>query len=163
MTCPLCQIVKKEIKALPLYEDEQIMAVMHPFPASLGHVIVFPKNHVQILTMVDDPILIKMHEVVQKISSSVFDALGSQGTNILIQNGELAGQTLAHFVINVLPRSVNDTLNFEWQPKQTPQEELDAILKSYAETQQKLIAAQSVVTPKEGDTNYMLKQLKRIP
>ena len=53
-TCVFCQAVKGKAKLEKVYEDEKIVAVLHPRPASRGHVLVFSKKHYNILEQVPD-------------------------------------------------------------------------------------------------------------
>ena len=160
MSCPLCQVKEKQFQSLTLYEDEQVMAILHPYPAQKGHVLVFPKMHVQIITLVPDEVLAKMYLVAQKLAAAVFDGLGAQGTNILLPNGELAGQTLPHFALHVLTRAENDGLKLDWEPKPAPQEELDATLAAIEGVRKQLEAAKNVI---KGEENYQIKNLRRVP
>jgi hypothetical protein len=53
--------------------------------------------------------------------------LGAHGTNIFITNGVSAGQTIAHFAINVIPRKEGDNINLQWKPKQLSEEEMSTV------------------------------------
>ncbi len=163
MNCPICAVTQKQMKSLVLYEDELVMAILYPYPTVKGHTVVFPKQHVQILTLIEDAALERMYSVAQRLSSVLFDGLGAQGTNLLIQNGESAGQSLPHCLLHILPRSANDGVNLEWQPTQAKPEELALLETTFKETIAKLAAAQNVMKADEGKPSYQLKQLRRIP
>ena len=161
--CPLCKMLKGEIPAKKIYEDDKIVIGLHPIPAHKGHLIIFGREHKQIISEIDDDILKKMFDFSRKLSSMVFDAFAAQGTNVLIQNGEAAGQTINHFCIHVIPRTPADGVNFEWQPKPADEAQL-------SELEQKISAAIKDATETgdpgnviKGDNNYMVRQLQRIP
>ena len=50
--------------------------------------------------------------------------MGAQGTNIFVSNGVSAGQSVAHFTVNVIPRKEGDNVNLEWKPIQLSEEEM---------------------------------------
>ena len=80
-------------------------------PEAIG----IPKEHFTILEGVPENILEKCSLIANKIGIAVFESLGSQGTNIMIQNGLGAGQKVPHFAIEVVPRVENDGLNLTWE------------------------------------------------
>ena len=53
-TCIFCNTVKGETKLELIYEDKELIAVMHPKGAAPGHVIVIPKKHYQIFEQIPD-------------------------------------------------------------------------------------------------------------
>ena len=123
--CEFCSLMGKEENRV--YEDDKSAAVLYPKPAVLGHIIVFAKEHTTIIEQTPDYIVAHLAKIANRISTALFDALKSQGTNIIIANGLAAGQTTPHFAINIIPRLVNDGLSFNWQPRQVKEEAMDTI------------------------------------
>ena len=174
-TCILCQAAKGKSKLEVVYEDDSCIAVMHPKPAAKGHIIVFSKTHYNIVEQIPDYELGDLFKKSNKISSAVFESVGAQGTNIMIQNGVAAGQEIPHVAIHIIPRSQNDGLDFQWPPKQLTEEEMSTVeltLKKESESIgefQKEKKAKPVQVDKKkikklsGEENYMIKQLNRIP
>lgn len=169
MKCEYCELVERSSKAQVLYEDNEIMVVVKDMIFTPGQVTIFPKSHFTILEMVPDAILQKCFTIANKVGMAVFDGLGSQGTNILVQNGLSAGQKVPHFAVEVIPRREEDNLNLRWDPQQVPEEEMDRTHQMLTE----VVMGEDVVIPKEekttvvnkigGKDNYLLKSLKRIP
>lgn len=126
-TCLVCQIIDNSIPSKKIFEDELVMAVLDVNGAVPGHCFIMPKNHYPIIEQVPDIEIGRLFQVSNKISSAIFESLGAQGTNIFIANGIPAGQTVAHFTINVIPRMENDGVNLQWQPKQLNEEEISTI------------------------------------
>ncbi len=124
--CPFCLIVENKIKANKLYEDNEIIAALEINPASLGHTIVFPKKHIQILTQLNDAG--KLFNVVNKLSSVLFETLNAQGTNILVSNGSAAGQMIPHLIVEIIPRFANDKLSFNLPRKKASEVELEKVM-----------------------------------
>ena len=127
--CDVCKIVNNKEAFHVIYEDEICFALLHESPAVPGHTMVIPKTHTTIIEELDDKIVEHLFVVCNKVSTILFDKLGAHGTNVIVNNGIDAGQDLPHVVINVLPRSENDGLDFEWTPKQSGQQVLESLQK----------------------------------
>lgn len=173
-SCIICQIVGNKIPSKRVYEDELVMAILDVNGSNQGHCFVMPKNHYSIIEQVPDIEIGRLFQVSNKISSAIFESLGVQGTNIFVANGVPAGQTVAHFTINVIPRKENDGINLQWQPKQLSEEEMSTVeLKLKEQTKNighfekeekkpRLQAPKPVVLSDEEE-EYFSKQMRRLP
>ena len=173
-SCIICQIVGNKIPSKKVYEDELIMAVLDVNGSNPGHCFVIPKNHYPIIEQVPDIEIGRLFQVSNKISSAIFESLGAQGTNIFVTNGIPAGQTVAHFLINVIPRKENDGINLQWQPKQLSEEEASTVelkLKENTknighfekeEKKAKFQAPKPAVLSGEEE-EYFTRQMRRLP
>ncbi|MBI2657501.1 HIT domain-containing protein [Candidatus Woesearchaeota archaeon] len=173
-TCIICQIIGNSIPSKKIYEDEMVLAVLDVNGANPGHCFVMPKNHYPIIEQVPDIEIGRLFQVSNKISSAIFEALGAQGTNIFVANGIPAGQTVAHFMINVIPRKENDGINLQWQPRQLGEEEMSTVeLKLKEQTKnmghfEKEEKRPKVQVPKpvifsEEEEEYFTRQMGRLP
>ncbi len=172
--CIFCEFAKGKMPCKKLYEDKDILAVLHPTPANLGHILVFPKKHYTILEQVPDFKIGKLFDVASKLSTATFESLNIGGTNIIVENGTAAGQVIPHFVIHVIPRMDNDGLNLMWQPKQLDQEELSTVELTLKEGCQNIgdfqtkekkpiqMGKKKTKIIKDED-NYLIRSLTRIP
>ena len=174
-SCIICQIIGNKRPSKKVYEDELVMAVLDVNGSNPGHCFVMPKNHYPIIEQVPDIEIGRLFNVSNKISSAIFESLGVQGTNIFVANGIPAGQTVAHFTINVIPRKENDGINLQWQPKQLSEEEMSTVeLKLKEQTKDighfekeekkpaKIHAANPVVLS-EDEEEYFTRQMRRLP
>lgn len=175
--CLICGIIKGKIPSKKIYEDEDTLVILDVNGALPGHCFVLPKEHYPILEQVPDFIIAKLFSIANKISSTLFESLNIQGTNIFVANGVAAGQTVAHFTINVIPRKENDGINLQWQPKQLNEEEMSTVelkLKEgtknigYFEKKKpgaakKETKEKTVTISDEEEENYLIKSLKKIP
>lgn len=125
--CVICQINEGSVPSKKIYEDDQIVAFLDYNGASPGHCFIAPKQHYPIFEQVPDDIIAQLFIVANKISSALFDTLKIQGTNIFVTNGVSAGQSVAHFVVNVIPRKEGDGINLQWQPRQLSEEEMSTV------------------------------------
>ncbi|MBI2564812.1 HIT family protein [Candidatus Woesearchaeota archaeon] len=165
--CNICGLIKEK-KGL-VYKSDKVIALMHPKPASPGHIIVLPKKHHAILEDIPDFVMPELFSVANKFSIIAFQLLQSQGTNIMIQNGVAAGQKSSHCMIHVIPRKKNDGLQLLWEPKQASPEEINDAEEKLLE-QTKLIGffeeekQEKVIEKKEEETeDYLEKELERLP
>ncbi len=172
MNCPVCEDIAS--KTNMVYEDDVVFAMHHAEPATSVHLVVVPKQHTPILEKMPDQDLGKLFSVVNKLSTLVFDKLGAHGTNIILQNGTAAGQSLPHTQVHIIPRHQNDKISFEWQPKQLSDDDMATVeltLKGQAksvgvfEKEKKVIEEKKPeqVEEKEDVVDYRLKRLERLP
>ncbi|MBS3123795.1 HIT family protein [Candidatus Woesearchaeota archaeon] len=136
MPCAHCEIL--ELKKNVLYEDEDVVLALKESVLIPGQIIVFPKQHLTIMEMLDDKVLGKCATLANLASKVIFEGLGAQGTNILVRNGLGAGQEVPHFSIEVIPRQENDGLNLQWELKKAEDEELEITL-SILKEEEKLL------------------------
>ncbi|MBL7056188.1 HIT family protein [Candidatus Woesearchaeota archaeon] len=172
--CLLCQIISNKIPSYKIYEDDLCIAILDVNGASPGHSFIIPKNHYPIIEQVPDEEMGHLFTVSNKISGAIFENLKVQGTNIFVRNGIPAGQQVAHFMINVIPRKENDNINLQWPPKQLSEEEMSTIelkLKDQigsvgVSKQTPQIRKQTTPKPEpilDDEDDYFMNQINRIP
>lgn len=106
--CIFCKIANGEIPSATLYEDEDFRVILDLGPANKGHALVLPKQHYANLYEIPDELAGKAMVLAKKIITRMRDVLGCDGYNVVQNNGEAAGQTVFHFHIHLIPRSVGD-------------------------------------------------------
>ena len=126
-SCIICQIIDGRLPSKKIYEDDLIVSVLDVNGSSPGHCFIFPKNHYPIIEQVPEKEIGSMFLLANRISVVLFESMNYQGTNIFVANGVPAGQTVAHFMINVIPRKQNDGVNLQWTSKQFDEEEMSTI------------------------------------
>jgi len=172
-SCTVCQKIQK--KQDVLYEDEHLIALLDDKPATPGQMQLIPKEHYPIIEVVPDFIVGNMFVVANKLSTVAFETLGAEGTNLVVQNGLTAGQHDPHFLVNIIPRKQGDGVDFTWQAQELPDDEASTLALQISEETKAIGGFQKekaqplqIDTPQEqveGDeeTNYMIRQLRRIP
>ncbi len=169
MTCTICDIIQKKKKTKKIYEDSVMSAFLAEKPSSLGHTIIASKKHETIITQVSDDVLQKMFVIGQHLSGILFETSGAEGTNLLLQNGSVAGQIVPHFMIHVIPRTQGDKISFEWAQKKIPDDKMDEIQKMLELKPIEEKKIEPVIEKKEPEKmeskkeNVLIKQLLRIP
>jgi len=176
-SCLICQIVDGKVPSFKIFEDEKTVAILDLNGANPGHCFVIPKGHYPILEQVPDEELAQLFLLANKVSVALFDHAGAEGTNIFVANGLPAGQTVAHFMVHVIPRKQNDGLNLQWQPKQLAEDEASTIeLKLKDELRGSAVTRASTAARKpskphtainssswDGDDDEIIMQIRRIP
>ena len=99
MTCEFCELAN----AVRLYEDDSIVVAIRDHVFTPGQITVLPKEHITILDAVPKDVMEKIALAVNKVSIAAFEGMGSQGTNVLIQNGLAGGQKRPHFSVDIIP------------------------------------------------------------
>jgi histidine triad (HIT) family protein len=106
--CIFCKIINKEIPCHKVYEDEDNLAFLDVTPIAKGHTVIIPKKHVKTLTDISDEKLQSLFLAVKKVQQTLQDKLNPLGFNGGWNNEEVAGQTVPHLHIHVLPRYHGD-------------------------------------------------------
>ena len=171
-SCDICEMIKSKASFKIIYEDEEIIAMLHEAPAFLGHTLIMPKQHYRILEEVPDKVVSSIFNISNKISTALFESLNIHGTNILVNNGPDAGQTHAHFIANIIPRIENDKINLEWPMQKQDNQKLDStykFLKTYVEKaimgdtgEPKQVKHEEKPIVSNQD-DYRIKQFNRMP
>ena len=114
--CIFCKISNGEIPSYTIYEDDDFRVILDISPASEGHALIIPKEHYKNLFELDDVVASKALVIAKKVSTALREELGCDGFNLLQNNEEIAGQTVFHFHIHLIPRYENDTVKFATSP-----------------------------------------------
>ena len=102
--CIFCKIINKEIPGKIVYEDDECMAFLDLSQATYGHTLVIPKKHYANILEVDDETLAHVMKIVKNLANQIVEKLDAKGVNVLTNTNEVAGQTVHHFHIHILPR-----------------------------------------------------------
>lgn len=106
--CIFCKIIKGEIPSFTVYEDETFKVILDRFPAAPGHVLIIPKAHYSDIFELSEEVAMKLYPLAQKIATRVKEVTGAEGINIVQNNGAVAGQSVYHFHLHIIPRKAGD-------------------------------------------------------
>jgi histidine triad (HIT) family protein len=102
------KIIAGEVSHRKLYEDELVFAFLDAFPNHPGHSLVIPKApHVNIFELPDETAA-RMFQVARDLAAAIKQVSGATGINVVMNNGEAAGQVVHHAHLHVIPRDDND-------------------------------------------------------
>lgn len=131
--CIFCKIANGEIPSTTLYENEDFRVIFDVAPASKGHALVLPKNHFDNVYDMDEMTASKLFVVASKVAKKLRDEVQCDGMNLLQNNGTIAGQTVFHFHMHLIPRYENDTVKMSWTPGEADTESLKKIAQAVSE------------------------------
>ncbi len=117
MFCIFCEIAAKRIPAEIVFENEQCLAFMDLMPINRGHVLVIPKVHAANLWELPPEAASAMLPAAQKVAAAVRDSgLRCEGLNLHMANGAVAGQSVFHAHLHVVPRFAGDGFGLKFPP-----------------------------------------------
>ncbi len=104
------KILRGELPAHKVYEDDKTLAFMDIMPRTDGHTLVIPKNPSRNLLDIDEEDLCAVMRTVKKIARAVRRAFDAEGVLIQQFNEPAAGQEVFHTHFHVLPRRAGEPL-----------------------------------------------------
>ncbi len=111
--CLFCKILNKKIDSLKIFENKYVYAFLDVFPADDGHTIIIPKKHFDNFKNTDDNYLLEMIKIQKLLSNNIYKNLNPKGMNYLINENEIAGQTVFHTHMHIIPKyDKNQGLSF---------------------------------------------------
>ncbi len=103
MNCLFCKIVKKEIPAKIIYEDERVLAFEDVNPQAPAHSLVIPKKHISTsldITAEDNELIGHMFQTANKIAQD--KNIAGSGFRLVMNCNSDAGQTVFHIHLHLL-------------------------------------------------------------
>lgn len=114
--CIFCKIINGDIPSANIYENEEFKVILDRFPANQGHVLILPKNHVENIFEIDPDQAGRLFTLAAHIATIMQKVLGFAHMNVMQNNGTVAGQTVFHFHLHLIPRYENDGITIGYRP-----------------------------------------------
>lgn len=127
--CIFCKIVNGEIPSYKVFENEYVMAFLDISQTTLGHTLVIPKKHFNNIYELDEFYAAETFKAVAKLSKKIKKSLNVNAINIINNNGPLAGQSVEHFHIHIIPRYEDDGLIIKYPTNKLTEEEFYELMK----------------------------------
>lgn len=128
MACIFCRIVEGKLPSHKVYEDDLVVAFLDAYPINPGHVLVVPKLHSELLSGLPAETAGRLFQVAQTVEKAVrASGLRCEATNLVLNNGQAAGQEILHAHLHVIPRFRGDGVRFQIHQKKAGREELDSV------------------------------------
>lgn len=130
--CIFCKLANGDIPTNTIYEDEEFRVIMDAAPATKGHALVLPKDHFADIYEIDPEVLGRAIQVGQKVIKHATKVLGCEGYNMLQNNGAVAGQTVFHYHLHLIPRyaEMDNEKILTWPAKEADAEAIKALTES---------------------------------
>ncbi|OGP54553.1 MAG: HIT family hydrolase [Deltaproteobacteria bacterium RBG_13_52_11b] len=103
--CPFCSIDKRRI----ILENKTVLVIRDRFPVSPGHALIIPKRHIPSFFETNKDERDAIVEALEKSKRILDKEFSPDGYNIGINDGIMAGQTVMHLHIHVIPRYKGDS------------------------------------------------------
>lgn len=130
--CIFCKIISGEIPSATIYENDEFKVILDRFPSNIGHALILPKEHYANIFDIDEDVAGRLFKLAVNVAKNMKEVLNLEAMNIVQNNGEMAGQTVHHFHLHLIPRYEGDKVSVKW-------EQLDLTDEQIAEVQTKLI------------------------
>lgn len=101
------RILRGELPAIKVYEDDQVLAFMDIMPQADGHTLVIPKTPAMSLLDLPAEAAAYTIQVTQKVARAMEKALGVDGIILMQLSGAPAGQTVPHVHFHLIPTNVH--------------------------------------------------------
>jgi histidine triad (HIT) family protein len=112
--CIFCKIARGEVPSAVVLETDDAVAFMDINPVNKGHLLLVPRAHHAGLADLPDDLAAYAGSLLPRLCRAVRAATGSDGLNVIVNNGRAAGQTVDHVHWHVIPRSHGDHVHWPW-------------------------------------------------
>lgn len=128
--CIFCKIANGEIPSATIYEDDDFRVILDLGPATKGHALILPKSHYKNLYELPDATAADVMKLAKKMAAQMTEKLGCDGFNLVQNNNEVAGQTVFHFHMHLIPRYKGDKNDdiLKYTPLELSDDEMKEIL-----------------------------------
>ncbi|TCI26707.1 HIT family protein [Exiguobacterium sp. SH5S4] len=102
MNCPFCEI--KENK----YQDDLFRVIRDQYPVSPGHSLIIPVRHAETYFDLTEGEKVKIWKLVDLVKKELETEFGTSSFNVGFNVGSVAGQTVPHCHVHIIPRFEGD-------------------------------------------------------
>ncbi|MEK6886421.1 MAG: HIT domain-containing protein [Nanoarchaeota archaeon] len=116
MKCAFCEL--PEIKERTIISLEHAFAFPTNIPIVPGHVLVCPKRCVATVEELKADEIVDVFDILFRMKKAMHKTFGAEGYNYAWNEGKLAGQSVPHFQMHILPRKEGDTGITQYEPRE---------------------------------------------
>jgi histidine triad (HIT) family protein len=129
------KIINREIPAKIIYEDDKVLAFLDLAQDTKGHTLVIPKEHTESVLSASDEVIAYVNTVARDLALKLMKVYGAKGVNILTNANPIAGQTVFHYHVHILPRYDENELKLVSTSKKSTLDEVYETYLNYKETE----------------------------
>lgn len=130
------RILRGELPAHKIYEDEHVLALMDIMPRGAGHSLVIPKTRARNILDVEPEALAELSKAVQRLAKASKAAFRADGVTIHQYNESAGGQVIFHLHFHIIPRFDGQDLKPHSGTMEKPE-----VLAAHADSLRKALAA----------------------
>ncbi|NLF25646.1 MAG: HIT family protein [Deltaproteobacteria bacterium] len=109
--CSFCKVISGKYRASFSYRDDTLAAFLDIHPVNEGHMLIVPVKHVERISQLDQETARLMFGLAARIAGAVYrSGLPCEGINLMLSDGEVAGQEVPHCHLHVVPRLRGDSM-----------------------------------------------------
>jgi histidine triad (HIT) family protein len=116
--CIFCKIVKGEIPADVVYEDDRVIAFLDIKPVNPGHALVIPKSHHPTILETPDNVVSDIFVKAKKLMAAIKEVVNADYVVLSV-----VGVDVPHFHLHLIPRYHEDGMQNFWPTKESKKEE----------------------------------------
>ncbi|MDY0209149.1 MAG: HIT family protein [Bacilli bacterium] len=90
------------------YENDKVVALYDAYPVSKGHCLIVPKRHFDSYFYATEGEIRAIYKAIKVVRKITDERYQPDGYNIGVNIGEVAGQSVQHMHVHIIPRYVND-------------------------------------------------------
>ena len=102
--CYICEIIAGRANKAIVEENEKTLTHVNGAQFELGQVLVIPRRHAPTLLDLTDEEAVAVIHAARRIADALVRAYDPDGLNLIQNNGVVAGQSVPHFHMHVVPR-----------------------------------------------------------
>ena len=125
--CIFCRIAAGEIPSKTIYEDERFRVILDLGPVTRGHALILPKEHYRNIYELPEDAAGDVMKLAKRMTVQMTQKLHCDGFNLLQNNEEVAGQSVLHFHMHLIPRYRDDGQVISGKAGSVSGEELEEI------------------------------------
>ncbi len=115
--CVFCEVLAGRLPASVVMREGRCTAFMDIQPVNAGHVLVVPDDHAASLAELPEDAGARLFRTAQKVAAALYGSgLRCEGVNLLLADGEAAGQDVFHVHLHVIPRFEGDGFGLTFGP-----------------------------------------------
>lgn len=128
--CIFCKIAKGDIPSATIYETSDFKVILDVAPANRGHALIITKEHFDNIFQIDAETAAKLFSLATVVARALKEETGCDGMNVVQNNGEVAGQTVNHFHLHLIPRFKDDDVKIIWNQGESDSADLAELAKA---------------------------------
>lgn len=100
--CIFCKIIRGEIPAKKVYEDDKMLVFRDVAPKAKVHLLAVPKDHFKLIAEADQNGRDEISHIISRLPEIAESNGCADGFRIVVNQGDAAGQTVFHLHFHIL-------------------------------------------------------------
>jgi len=110
--CIFCKIANGSAAAHMIRDSGAFVAILDRFPWTDGHALIIIKRHAETIFELTGAECAELSQIIFTMSKKINETLKPDGLNVMQNNGAVAGQSVGHFHVHLIPRYTGDGVGF---------------------------------------------------